>query len=319
MWSPSRPAVRLTAWLAVLGLIALVAAAAPAPAAAQTATPGGETNGTNATAAPNGTAIAVEFDRQLSPAERERAVRTIERRLNGSPTYEGSVETAGDRFVVQVRPVAPPAVVELLLQRGNLTVTARNPEVTGVRLFSNAGVARVGDIRTSGGTAVLPVQLTRESAGRLSATLSRLNHTSNPGGCDAAARSGYCLVVSLDGRVVNTAGITAPFAAAIADGRFNDTGRFGLSASDAGDVVRMQVALAGAPLPANATAAGVENVSTFEPVTPTPEPETVTLATTGGTATPPPGRSSPGFTALLALLSFLASLAAVSVAASADG
>jgi len=298
-------APRRTLALALLA-VATLSVLAVGATAAQTATE--PANGTAADADETvGTEIAVTFDRELSAVEREVAAQAIADRLAGSPGYNGTVEAAGDRLVVQVRPTAPPAVVDLLLQRGNVTVTARSPAVEGARLFTNRGVAEVGGIRRSGGTTVLPVRLTADAAGRLSGTLQRLNLTDNLGGCDAANRSGYCLVVALDGEVVNTASITPAFAAAVEDGSFNDSRAFGLSAEDPGTVVRMQVALAAEPLPANATAARVENVTAFGPVTAAPAPSPTPTRTPTGTPETP-GGDSPGF-GVVALVGAAAALA----------
>lgn len=295
--------------LALLAAGALLAlAAGAAPAGAQTATP---TDGDNGTVE---TVVEVTFDRSLSAAERRQAADTLVARLNGSAGFNGTARATDDGVVVRLRPAASPPVVDLLLGRGNVTVTASSPNATGT-LFSNTGVARVGEIRAGPQASSLPVYLTPEAAGTLSGTLQRLGHTANPNSCDVANRTGYCLSVRLDGSVVSTAGITPGFADAIDSGSFNESRGFALSASSLGTVTRLQVALAAQPLPANATAASVENV-TVDPGTPTgPTPTdspTDTPSPTPGGSPTTTGGGGPGFTLLAALLAVLA-LAAYTV------
>lgn len=293
--------------LALLAAVALLAlAAGAAPAGAQTATPTDDAD--NATVE---TVVEVSFDHPLSAAERRQAADTLAARLNGSAGFEGSARATEEGVTVRLRPAASPPVVDLLLQRGNVTVTAHSPNATGT-LFSNAGVARVGEIRRGLQASSLPVYLTPEAADTLSTTLQRLGHTANPGSCDVANRTGYCLSVRLDGSVVSTAGITAGFADAIESGNFTGTRGFALSATSLDTVTRLQVALAARPLPANATAASVENV-TVDSGTPTgstptdaspTDTETVGTPTPGGSPTTT-GTGSPGFTLPAAVLSLL--------------
>lgn len=296
-----RPALAAVVLLAAGALLALAAGAAPA--GAQTATPTDDAD--NATVE---TVVEVSFERPVTAAERQQAADTLAARLNGSAGFDGTVRPAGDGVVVRLRPAASPAVVDLLLRRGNVTVTAHSPNASGVELFSNADVAQVGEIRRGLQAASLPVFLTPEAAGTLSTTLQRLGHTANPGSCDVENRTGYCLSVRLDGSVVSTAGITPGFADAIESGNFTGARGFALSASSLDTVTRLQVALAGQPLPANATATSVENV-TLDPGTPTDPTPTDTSPTdtaTPGTSTPDrsttTGGGSPGFTLLATVL-----------------
>jgi hypothetical protein len=325
------PAVAAVALLAVTLTALALSAAVAAPAGAQTATPADPpTNGSEADDAV-GTAIEVSFDGSLTEAERERAAGVVEARLAGSPGYNGTVRTTEEGLVVQVRPTAPPAVVDLLLQQGNVTVTAHTPEGSDATLFTNADVRGTGGLRQGSGAVVLPVYLTPGGAQNMSATLVRLNHTSNPGSCDQANRTGYCLLVGLDGSVVNTAGITPRFADVVEAGNFTGERGFAVATETVDPAVRLQVALAAVPLPANATATGVENVTAFEggTETPTDGPSTAAPGEDSPTATPAGGPSngtlrggtetpvtagdgSPGFTpaALLVALLALAALAA---------
>lgn len=281
-------AAPLLALLAVAAALALAAGAAPA--GAQTATPtDAPANGSGDDAV--GTVIEVSFADSLTDAERRRAVSVIEARLAGSPGYNGTVRTTADGLLVQVRPTAPPAVVDLLLQRGTVTVTARTPEVSGVTLFTNADVRGTGSLRPGSDAVVLPVYLTRGGAQNMSETLVRLNHTANPGQCDRANRTGYCLLVTLDGSVVNTAGITPRFAEVVEAGNFTGERGFAVATETLDPAVRLQVALAAEPLPANATATSVENVTAFEQGgTATADPP----ATTDGPPTATPAEGSPG-------------------------
>jgi len=328
-------AAPLLALLAVAAALAL--AAGTAPAGAQTATPTDAptetpTNGSDADSAV-GTVIEVSFADSLTDAERRRAVGVLEARLAGSPGYNGTVRTTEEGLLLQVQPTAPPAVVDLLLQRGNVTVTARTPGRSGAMLFTNADVRGTGSLRPGSDAVVLPVYLTPEAAGDMSATLVRLNHTANPGSCDRANRTGYCLLVALDGSVVNVAGITPRFADVVEAGNFTGERGFAVATETVDPAVRLQVALAADPLPANATATSVENVTAFGESDGTGTPTDGPPATTDGspTATPadgspdgsPPddggdttaGGGTPGFTpATLALVALaLAALAAQTV------
>jgi hypothetical protein len=283
------------ALLAVTLTALALSAAVAAPAGAQTATPADPpTNGSGADDAV-GTAIEVSFDGSLTDAERERAAGVVEARLAGSPGYNGTVRTTADGLLVQVQPTAPPAVVDLLLQRGSVTVTARTPESSGATLFTNADVRGTGGLRQGSGAVVLPVYLTPGGAQNMSATLVRLNHTSNPGSCDRANRTGYCLLVQLDGSVVNTAGITPRFAGVVAAGNFTGERGFAVATETLNPAVRLQVALAAGPLPAEATATSVENVTAFDDpggtATPTADPPT-TESDGSSTATPTDGSPS---------------------------
>lgn len=287
-------AAPVLALLAVAAALALAAGAAPA--GAQTATPA-ETpaNGSGTGDGAVGTLIEVSFADSLTDAERQRAAGAVQARLDGSPGYNGTVRPTDEGLLVQVRPTAPPAVVDLLLQRGNVTVTATTPEQSGVTLFTNADVAGTGGLRQGTGAVVLPVYLTPEGAGEMSARLVRLNVTSNPEGCDQANRTGYCLLVDLDGEVLNTAGITPRFAAAVEDGTFNESRGFAVATETLNPAVRLQVALAAGPLPAEATASSVENVTAFDELgrttTPTDEPP---ATGSDGSPTAPPADGSPG-------------------------
>jgi hypothetical protein len=288
------PALALLAVAAALTL-----AAGAAPAGAQTATPTeaptdtpADGDGGNGTV---GTVIEVSFADSLTDAQRQRAAGVIQARLAGSPGYNGTVRTTEEGLLLRVQPTAPPAVVDLLLQRGNVTVTARTPEVTGVTLFTNADVRGTGSLRPGSGAVVLPVYLTPGGAQNMSATLVRLNHTANPGQCDRANRTGYCLLVRLDGSVVNTAGITPRFAEVVAAGNFTGERGFAVATETLNPAVRLQVALAAGPLPAEATATSVENVTAFDDpggtATPTADPPT-TESDGSSTATPTDGSPS---------------------------
>lgn len=320
------PAVALT--LVLAATLALALAAGAAPAGAQTATPTDvPTNGSDDANGTVGTVIEVSFAETLSDAERQRAAGVIEARLAGSPGYNGTVRTTEEGLLLQVRPTAPPAVVDLLLQRGNVTVTARTPEGSGATLFTNADVRGTGSLRPGSGAVILPVYLTPDGAQQMSETLVRLNHTSNPGSCDQANRTGYCLLVTLDGSVVNVAGITPRFAEVVEAGNFTGERGFAVATETLDPAVRLQVALAAGPLPANATAASVENVTAFDGAgeTPTDGPSTATPGEGSPTATPADGPStetptdgadtetpvttgdgSPGFTPAALLVALLA-------------
>lgn len=313
------------ALLAVAAALALAAGAAPA--GAQTATPADTpTNGSGTDDGAVGTVFEVSFADSLTDAERERAAGVIEARLAGSPGYNGTVRTTDDGLLVQVRPTAPPAVVDLLLQRGNVTVTASTPEGSGATLFTNADVRGTGGLRQGSGVVVLPVYLTPEGATGMSETLVRLNHTSNPGSCDQANRTGYCLLVQLDGSVANAAGLTPRFADVVEAGNFTGDRGFAVATETPAPAVRLQVALAAGPLPAEATVASVENVTAFDesgtatdgpsPATPgedsptaTPADSPSTGAPTDGADTETPvttGDGSPGFTPAALALAVLA-------------
>ncbi len=288
------PAVALA--LVLAAALALALSAVAAPAGAQTATPTDTpTNGSSTGNGTVGTLIEVSFADALTDAERQRAAGVIEARLAGSPGYNGTVRTTDDGLLVQVRPTAPPAVVDLLLQRGNVAVTARTPEVSGVTLFTNADVRGTGSLRPGSGAVVLPVYLTPGGAQNMSATLVRLNHTANPGRCDRGNRTGYCLLVRLDGSVVNTAGLTPRFAEVVEAGNFTGERGFAVATETLDPAVRLQVALAADPLPANATATSVENVTALDDpdgtTTPTADPPT-TESDAPPTATPADGSSS---------------------------
>lgn len=289
------PAVALA--LVLAATLALALSAVAAPAGAQPATPTEAPTDTPADGGGNGTVgtvIEVSFADSLTDAERQRATGVIQARLAGSPGYNGTVRTTEEGLLLQVRPTAPPAVVDLLLQRGNVTVTARTPEVTGVTLFTNADVRGTGSLRPGSGAVVLPVYLTPGGAQDMSATLVRLNHTANPGRCDRANRTGYCLLVRLDGSVVNTAGITPRFAEVVAAGNFTGERGFAVATETLNPAVRLQVALAAGPLPAEATATSVENVTAFDDpggtATPTADPPTTE---SGGVPTATPTDGSP--------------------------
>lgn len=318
------PAVALA--LVLAATVALALSAVAAPAGAQTATPTPTPmNGSDTGNGTVGTVIEVSFAETLTDAERERAAAVIETRLAGSPGYNGTVRVTADGLLLQVRPTAPPAVVDLLLQRGNVTVTARTPEVSGVTLFTNADVRGTGSLRPGSDAVVLPVYLTRGGAQNMSATLVRLNLTANPGSCDRANRTGYCLLVTLDGSVVNTAGITPRFAEVVEAGNFTGERGFAVATETLNPAVRLQVALAAEPLPANATATSVENVTAFEPgtATPTADPPATTDGSPTGTADSTPGDGSsdgdattagggtPGFTPAALVLAGLALAALV--------
>jgi len=276
---------------AVGALVLALSTAVVAPAGAQTATPANDSGAGDDGAV--GTVIEVSFADALSEDERVRAAGILEARLSGSPGYEGTVRTTADGLLVQVRPTAPPAVVDLLLQRGDVTVTARNPDVQGVELFDNAGVARTGELRRGTGAVILPVYLMPEAAGGMSETLVRLNHTTNPGSCDQANRTGHCLLVRLDGSVVNVAGITPRFADVVAAGNFTGDRGFAVATGTLDPAVRLQVALAADPLPATATATRVENVTALEGTDGTPTADPVTTEP-GGSPTATPADGSPG-------------------------
>ena len=279
------------ALLAVAAAVALAAVAAPAGAQTATPTDPTETPGNDSGANGSddggavGTVIEVSFADSLSEEQRVRAVRTIEARLAGSPGYEGAVRATDDGLLVQVRPTAPPAVVDLLLQRGNVTVTARTPEVSGVVLFDNADVRGTGGLRQGSGAVVLPVYLASSGAENVSGTLVRLNHTANPASCDQANRTGHCLLVRLDGEVLNVAGITADFADVVEAGTFTGERGFALATESLDPAVRLQVALAADPLPAEATATSAENVTAFDGSNGTAAP----TDGSNGTATPTDG------------------------------
>lgn len=293
-------AVGLVVLAASIG-VALALSVAVAPAAAQTATPTPTPTDAPADSGENGTVgtvIEVAFADSLTDAERRRAAGVIEARLAGSPGYNGTVRTTDDGLLVQLRPTAPPAVVSLLLQRGNVTVTARTPEVSGVTLFTNLDVRGTGSLRPGSDAVVLPVYLTSGGAQNMSATLVRLNHTANPGRCDRANRTGYCLLVHLDGSVVNTAGITPRFAEVVEAGNFTGNRGFAVATGTLDPAVRLQVALAAGPLPAEATAASVENVTALDEPdgTVTADPPTTQSDGSPAATTPenPPAGGSPG-------------------------
>jgi len=129
--------------------------------------------------------------------------------------------------------------------------------------------------------------------GGMSETLVRLNHTTNPGSCDQANRTGHCLLVRLDGSVVNVAGITPRFADVVAAGNFTGDRGFAVATGTLDPAVRLQVALAADPLPATATATRVENVTALEGTDGTPTADPVTTEP-GGSPTATPADGSPG-------------------------
>lgn len=299
--------------LAVVVALAL-SAAVVGPVGAQTATPAPTTDAPpeNAT---NGTVIEVSFTDSPADGERRRTAGVIQARLNGSPGYNGSVRATEDGLVVAVQPTAPPAVVDLLLQGGNVTVTATTPGGSGATLFDNSDVRRAGGLRSGAGAVVLPVYLTPDGAEDMSATLLRLNHTDNPERCDQGTRAGYCLVVRLDGSVVNTAGITPRFAEVVAAGNFTGSRGFAVATERVDPAVRLQVALAAGRLPAEVTATSVENVTALDESTTTPGagPPT-TRPDVSPTTTPANGSAgdsstvgggTPGFTPMALVLAVL--------------
>ena len=297
--------------LAAVGALAL-SAAVVTPVGAQTATPTPTAPAENGT---NGTVIEASFAGSPADSERRRAAEVVEARLAGSPGYNGTVRTTDDGVLIEVRPAAPPAVVDLLVQGGNVTVTASTPEGSGAVLFDNSDVRRAGSLQAGSGAVVVPVYLTPDGAANMSATLVRLNHTANPERCEEGTRSGYCLVVRLDGSVVNTAGITPRFAEVVAAGNFTGSRGFAVATERVNPAVRLQVALAAGRLPAEVTATSVRNVTTFDQPAATPGADpsttqpgvspTATPANDSSGGTSATGGGSPGFTPAVLVLAAL--------------
>lgn len=283
--------------LSLLGLALVFAFAlqATAPVAAQ------ESSDTNVTVVE----ISLGEDgAPVSDQEREQVEDAISRRLSGVSGYNGTIASSDDGLVLRLRPAAPPRVIDRLLQRGNFSFVARTPNATGVEVLSNEDVERVGATSVQSGTPFVPIQLTDSGVGEFSATLQQLNVTANPSACDSTNRTGYCLIVQLDGATLNAAGVTPPLAAAIESGEFNQTRSFFLTAPERSQVDRLRLALATEPLPVSTTATSVRNVSLTEQtatatatVTPTETAATTVSAGSNETSTTgSSGASGPGFT-----------------------
>jgi len=306
MHRPAVPVIALLAFLLALALVSPVALPAVGPVAGQ------ESSDANATVVE----ITLGEDGEpVSDRERQQVGATISRRLSGVSGYNGTIESSGEGLVLQLRPAAPPRVVDRLLQRGNFSFVARTPAVNGVEVLSNDDVDRVGAARMQGGTPFVPIQLTDRGAEEFSATVRRLNVTANPGACDGTNQTGYCLIVQLDGTALNTAGVTPRLADAIENDQFNRSKSFFLTTSERSEVERLRVALATEPLPVPATASSVRNTSSADAnstttATPTEtETETTTATVTAGpTDTPttdPSGASGPGFTPTAVVVALL--------------
>jgi hypothetical protein len=305
---------RLTVFLPSLLVLALVfalALQATGPVVAQ------EPSDTNVTVVE----ISLGEDgERVSDLERERVETAILRRLSGVSGYNGTIERSDGGLVLRLRPAAPPRVIDRLLQRGNFSFVARTPNATGVEVLSNEDVDRVGASRVQSGTPFVPIQLTDSGVREFSATLQQLNVTDNPSACDSTNRTGYCLIVQLDGSALNAAGVTPPLAAAIESGEFNQTGSFFLTTPERSQVDRLRLALATEPLPVSATASSVRNVSSTEPTATTTTTATATAtitatetAATTATAgsndtrtTGSSGASGPGFTPAAVVTALLA-------------
>jgi hypothetical protein len=299
-----RLTVSLLSFLA-LTLVFGVALQATAPVAAQ------ESNETNATVVE----ISLgENGDPVSATDREQVRTAISRRLDGVSGYNGTVDSSEDGLVLRLRPATPPRVIDRLLQRGAFSLLVRTPNASSVEVLSNEDVDRAGDTRVQGGTALVPIQLTDSGAGEFSGTLQQLNVTDNPSACDGTDRTGYCLIVRLDGSVVNAAGVTPKLAAAVDSGEFNRTRSLFLTASERSQVDRLRLALPTEPLSVPATVGSVRNVSSTE--TTTTATATVTAAETATTTasagsndsstTGASGASGPGFTPGTVVVALLA-------------
>jgi hypothetical protein len=302
----------------VVALLAVLALSAPAAGVTADATVG-PAAGDGVALAPqtqtNGTTV-VEVAVAGNASETRGAATVVERRLETLPTRDGTIRLTDDGFRLRITPGVSADVrrtfLDNVLQRGNVSVTASPPTGRDVRLLSNADVANPRRIQNAGGVFVVPVNLTEAGVGRFSATLQDRNFTANPGACDTANRTGYCLLVELDGETTTVASITTELAAAVESGEFNETGAITFTADSGEQAQRLQMALAAPPLRANATVTSVETVATTTPVdetaTPTPTPTETPVATPTVTPTPTPtgttttGAGGPGFTLLGTLL-----------------
>ena len=234
---------------------------------------------------------------------RQRAATIIDGRLNVTSEYNGSVEhIEATRLFVRVTGDPPRAVLERLVQRGDVTVTVRTPSGETARLLTNSDIRQTKDVLDGENASGVPVRLTEDGARHFSEELRRLNFTDEDEGVNACEgrpapnATGYCLVTELNGEVVSTAGVNQPLARAVEFGTFTENELLGIVAGNDTEARAARLGMLSIPIATDTTIVGVGVELPANGTTPTP---------TGGTATTS-GSSGPGFTPVVAVLALLA-------------
>lgn len=256
--------------------------------------------------------------------------------------YEGAVVRVEDRqLYVRVSPEPPQTVLDRLGQRGEVTVAAQTPDGDTVELLDNADFVATQPVTKHDGFASFPAKLSEPAASRFASELVGLNFTADGinacTGNPAPDGQGYCLVVSLDGERVSTAGITRELARALEDGRFAEQQWMRVAVANVTTAHDARLAVLSQPILTDLTVTSVDDAATVsvernwvpddspngrtddtdeempgDEETPTDETTTadgMTEAGTGETATS--GENGPGFTPIVGLLGVLIGLAAI--------
>ncbi|NHN41546.1 preprotein translocase subunit SecD [Halorubellus sp. JP-L1] len=218
----------------------------------------------------DGTQVSAQHVRDdPSPETYERMASSIQSKLDATGLTGGTATVAssasGQRYVVVEAPNRQPeALVELLDERGLVTLTVRYP-ANGT--MEERVIADADDIRTvdpprnpeNARSWQVPVKLTQRGGERFQQTLNGVgfteegNYRSCPQNASATSTrndQGYCLLTIVNGDVKGAFSMDPQLARTIRSGQFDDDPRFFFTAGNQSDAQNIQTNLEAGALPA---------------------------------------------------------------------
>jgi len=197
----------------------------------------------------------------------ENAEEILTAKLTESPEFSGAEVTVqrtptGERFLKIEAPGATRAeLIDLINDRGLVEVVAVYPEGTdngtvyrNETLFTQEDLKTVGTVsETQAGEPFVSVTLTQEATDRFTRDMREFGFAGDTGvTCQLEAapdNPGHCLVVQLDGEVVNAFGMQASLSRSLQDGTFG--GSFRMTTRTQEEAEEVRIAMKAGALPSN--------------------------------------------------------------------
>lgn len=235
----------------------------------------------------------------------QRTATILEGRLSATDGHNGTVvRNEQTRLFVRVTGDPDRAFLEQLVQRGDVTISARTPDGETTQLLTNEDIRQTRSVLDGENASVVPVRLTDAGATRFSQQLRQLNFTGEGvNACEgkpAPNATGYCLVTSLNGDIVATGGVNAELAEVVDFGTFTEKEWLGVVAGNATQARATRLGMLSIPIETETSLTGVDVELPTNETTRTPTP-----SSGNGTTTTTSGSSGPGFTPVVAVLGVL--------------